>query len=190
MYDFYVSTEKWSSSTKVLLIELGFVHLLLHDNAFLGCNHILSAHALFTLDDYIALTKHGQTNPSNYQTKLVSSMNTPEKMKTFLDYYPNVDLEASIPGNSDVYQQRTPLTIFDRLLRMEPFYYETIEHMPLAEVPNFKSDHFNVRSANMLYLFQKLICNGAKVRESFIIAIRFSEKRDGTSTNVIYLCLM
>ena len=44
-------------------------------------------------------------------------MNTPEKMKIFLDYYPNVDLTELIPGNSELYQQRTPLTIFDRLLK-------------------------------------------------------------------------
>jgi hypothetical protein len=167
MYDFYVSTEKWSSSTKILLIEIGFIHLLIHDNVFIGCNHILSASALFTLDDYIILTKHSQINPSNYQTKLITSMNTPEKMKIFLDYYPNVNLEELIPGNSELYQQRTPLTILDRLLKMEPFYYETIDNVPLAEVPNFTSDHCNVRSANMLYLFQKLICNGAKVMKDY-----------------------
>ncbi|CAF4413619.1 unnamed protein product, partial [Adineta steineri] len=107
-------------------------------------------------------TKHSQTNPANYQTKLIISMNTPEKMKIFLDYYPNVDLTELISGNSELYQQRTPLTIFDKLLKMEPFYYETADHMPLIEIPNFTSDHCNVRSANMLYLFQKLICNGAK----------------------------
>jgi hypothetical protein len=167
MYDFYISTGKWSSSTKILLIELGFVYLLIHDNVFLGCNHILSAHALFTLDDYITLTKHSQINPPNYQTKLITSMNTPEKMKIFLDYYPNVDLAELIQGNSDIYQQRTPLTIFDRLLKMEPFYYETTDEIPLREIPNFNSDHSNVRTANMLYLFQKLICNGAKVRKCF-----------------------
>jgi hypothetical protein len=163
MYDFYISTEKWSSSTKILLIELGFIYLLIHDNVFLGCNHILSAQTLFTLDDYIALTKYSQINSTNYQTKLITSMNTPEKMKIFLDYYPNVDLAELISGNSELYQQRTPLTIFDRLLKMETFYYETIDHITLAEVPNFTSDQPNVRSANMLYLFQKLILNGAKV---------------------------
>jgi len=167
MYDFYITTEKWSSSTKILLIELGFIYLLIHDNVFLGCNHILSAQTLFTLDDYITLTKYSQINPSYYQIKLITSMNTPEKMKIFLDYYPNVDLQELIPGNSELYQQRTPLTILDRLLKMEPFYYETIDHEPLAEVPNFTSDHCNVRSANMLYLFQKLICNGAKVMKDY-----------------------
>ncbi|CAF1003915.1 unnamed protein product [Adineta steineri] len=163
MYEFYTSTSTWSSSTKILLIELGFVYLLIHDNVFLGCNHVLSANTLFNLEDYIMLTKHSQTNPANYQTKLIISMNTPEKMKIFLDYYPNVDLTELISGNSELYQQRTPLTIFDRLLKMEPFYYETTDHMPLIEIPNFTSDHCNVRSANMLYLFQKLICNGAKL---------------------------
>ena len=165
MYDFYISTGQWSSSTKILLIELNFVHLLIHDNVFLGCNHILSAHALFTLEDYIALTKHSQINlSSNFQTKLITAMNTPEKMKIFLDYYPNIDLAELIPGNSELYQQRTPLTIFDRLLKMEPFYYETIDEIPLKEIPNFNSDHYSVRTANMLFLFQKLICSGAKVR--------------------------
>jgi hypothetical protein len=168
MYHFYISTANWSSSTKLLLIELGFVHLLIHDNVFLGCNHILSAHLLFTHDDYLALTKYSQTNLTNYQTKLITSMNTPEKMKIFLDYYPHVDLTELIPGDSELYQQRTPLTIFDRLLKMEPLYYETINHTSLSDVPNFTSDQSNVRTANMLYLFQKLICNGAKVS-------RFSE---------------
>lgn len=167
MYDFYVSTEKWSSSTKILLIELGFIYLLIHDNVFLGCNYILSANSLFTLDNYIALTKYSQANPTNYRTKLITSMNTPEKMKIFLHYYPDIDLAELIPGNSDLYQQRTPLTIFDRLLKMEPFYYETIDQTPLVEEPDFTSDHCNVRSANMLYLFQKFICNGAKVRKDY-----------------------
>ena len=178
MYTFYTSTEKWSSSTKILLIELGFIYLLVHDNVFLGCNHILSANTLFTLNDYIALTKYSQTNPWNYQTKLIISMNTPEKMKVFLDYYPNIDLDKLIPGNSELYQQRIPLTIFDRLLRMEPFYYETIDSMSLIEIPNFSSTQSNVRSANMLYLFQKLICNGAKVRIEIIhiSKIRTKEK--------------
>ena len=171
MYDFYISTGKWSSSTKILLIELGFVHLLIHDNVFLGCNHILSAHVLFTLDDYISLTQYSQTNPSNYQTKLITSMNTPEKMKIFLDYYPNIDLAELIPGNSELYQQRTPLTIFDRLLKMEPFYYETIDNTSLSDIPNFNSDHSHVRTANMLYLFQKLICNGAKVNQILLILL-------------------
>jgi len=163
MYDFYISTIKWSSSTKILLIELGFIYLLIHDNAFLGCNHILTAQTLFTLDDYIELTKFSQINPTNYQIKLITSMNTPEKMKIFLDYYPNVDLTELISGNSELNQQRTPLTIFDRLLKMEPFYYETIDHIQLSEIPNFTSDQLNVRSANILYLFQKFILNGAKL---------------------------
>jgi len=46
---------------------------------------------------------------------------------------------------------------------MEPFYYETIDHIRLADVPNFTTDQPNVRTANILYLFQKLICNGAKL---------------------------
>ncbi len=173
MYDFYTSTSKWSSSTKIHLIELGFIHLLIHDNVFLGCNHILSAHTLFTLEDYIALTKYSQINPANYQTKLITSMNTPEKMHTFLEYYPNVDLAELISGNSELYQQRTPLTIFDRLLKMEPFYYLTIEEIPLVDIPNFTSDQPNVRTANMLYLFQKLICNGAKVIFDFHTFLHF-----------------
>jgi hypothetical protein len=168
MYDFYISTEKWSSASKILLIELGFIHLLIHDNVFLGCNHILTAQTLFTLDDFIALTKHSQTNPMNYQTKLITSLNTPEKIKIFLDYFPNVDLDELIPGNSELYQQRTPLTIFDRLLKIEPCYYETIDQLPIVDIPDFTSDQPNVRTANMLYLFQKLICNGAKVRKDFI----------------------
>ncbi len=168
MYDFYLSTEKWSSKTKLLLIELGFVYLLIHDNVFLGCNHILSAQSLFTLDDYTALTKHSQTSSTNYQRILITSMNTPEKMKIYLDHYPDVDLTELISGNSELYQQRTPITIFDRLLKMEPFYYETIDQLPLAEVPNFTSDQPNVRSANMLYLFQKLLCNGAKVMKDLL----------------------
>jgi len=165
MYDFYISTIKWSSSTKIFLIELDFIYLLIHDNVFLGCNHILSAQTLFTLDDYIELTKFSQINPINYRIKLITSMNTPEKMKIFLDYYPNVDLTELLPGNSELYQQRTPLTIFDRLLKMEPFYYETIDHIQLSEIPNFTSDQPNVRTANILYLFQKLILNGAKVMQ-------------------------
>jgi hypothetical protein len=165
MYDFYISTIKWSSSTKILLIELDFIYLLIHDNVFLGCNHILSAQTLFTLDDYIELTKFSQINPTNYRIKLITSMNTPEKMKIFLDYYPNVDLTELIPGNSELNQQRTPLTIFDRLLKMEPFYYETIDHIQLSEIPDFTSDQPNVRTANILYLFQKLILNGAKVMQ-------------------------
>ena len=52
---------------------------------------------------------------------------------------------------------------------MEPFYYETTDHIHLIEIPNFTSDNCNVRSANMLYLFQKLICNGAKVNTNRII---------------------
>ncbi|CAF1016029.1 unnamed protein product [Rotaria sordida] len=163
MYNFYISTEKWSSSTKILLIELDFIYLLIHDNVFLGCNHILTALTIFTLNDYIAFTKHSQIDPLNYQTKLITSMNTPEKMKVFLDYYPNVDLAELIPGNSELYQQRIPLTIFDRLLKMEPFYYETIDGIILEETPNFTSTNLNVRPANILYLFQKLICNGAKL---------------------------
>ena len=181
MYTFYISTEKWSSSTKILLIELGFMYLLVHDNVFLGCNHILLANTLFTLNDYIALTKHSQTNSWNYQTKLIISMNTPEKMKIFLDYYPNIDLDELIPGNSELYQQRIPLTILDRLLRMEPFYYETNDSMPLIEIPNFSLTQPSVRSANMLYLFQKLICNGAKVRIkrclSFIYVCLFEKNK-------------
>ncbi|UJR26728.1 hypothetical protein I4U23_008043 [Adineta vaga] len=162
MYNFYISTEKWSSSTKILLIELGFVYLLIHDNFFLGCNHILSANTIFTLEDYLTLTKHSQIDPSNYQRKLITSMNTPEKMKIFLDYYPDVDVTELISGNSDLNQQRTPLTIFDRLLKMDPLYYETIDQLPLIHTPDFTSIHYSVRSANMLYLFQKLISNDAK----------------------------
>jgi hypothetical protein len=96
-------------------------------------------------------------------------MNTPEKIKIFLDYYPNVDLNELTSGNSELNQQRTSLTIFDRLLKMESFYYETIDHTPLAELPNITSDQPNVRSANILYLFQKLICNGAKVIKDFLL---------------------
>ena len=163
MYSFYVATETWSSSTKILLIELGFIYLLIHDNVFLGCNHILSALSLITLDDYAAFTRYSQADPKNYQTKLITCMNTPEKMKVFLDYYPNVDLTTLTQGNSDLYQQRTPLTIFDRLLKMEPFYYETVDRVPLEIVPNFTSTHSSVRTANILYLFQQLLCREAKV---------------------------
>lgn len=177
MYNFYIATEKWSSSTKILLIELGFTYLLIHDNVFLGCNHILSALSLFTLDDYIALTEYSQTTSASYQNKLITSMNTPEKMKAFLDYYPDVDLAELTPGNSELYQQRVPLTIFDRLLKMEPFYYETIDQTPLHIIPNFTSTHSSVRAANILYLFQKLLSNGAKVRlksNHFSLRLRFS----------------
>lgn len=90
-------------------------------------------------------------------------MNTPEKMKIFLDYHPQADLAELVSGNSDLYQQRTPLTIFDRLLKMESFYYETSDRLPLAEVPDFTSDQENVRPANMLYLYQQLLEKGAKV---------------------------
>lgn len=96
-------------------------------------------------------------------------MNTPEKMKILLDYYPHIDLAELISGNSELNQQRTPLTIFDRLLKMESFYYQTLDPMPLIEIPDFHSDQPNVRTANMLYLFQKLICNGAKVNERFFL---------------------
>jgi hypothetical protein len=99
-------------------------------------------------------------------------MNTPEKMNIFLEYYPNVNLAELIPGNSELNQQRTPLTIFDRLLKMEPFYYETIDQIPLVNTPNFTSDQTNVRTANMLYLFQKLICHGAKVRNFLSVYIQ------------------
>ena len=47
---FIIQQEKWSSSTKILLIELGFIYLLIHDNIFLGCNHVLSANTLFNLE--------------------------------------------------------------------------------------------------------------------------------------------
>lgn len=163
MYDFYLSTSDWSSLTKIRLIQLGFIHLLIHDNVFLGCNHILSASTLFTREDYLALTQFSQTDPVNYQNKLITSMNTPSKMKIFLDYYPQVDLMELTSGNSELYQQRTPLTIFDRLLKMEVFYYETIESNSLIEIPDFTTDHNSVRTANILHLFQKLLCQGAKV---------------------------
>ena len=91
-------------------------------------------------------------------------MNTPEKMKAFLDSYPSTDLADLVSGNSELYQQRTPLTIFDRLLKMEPSYYDTgDQHVRLADVPDFTSDQQSTRPANMLYLFQMLICKGAKV---------------------------
>lgn len=163
MYNFYISTEKWSPQTKIKLIELGFIYLLIHDNVFIGCNHILSAHQIFNLDDYISFTKYSLKNPLSYQIKLLTSMNTPEKIKVFLDHYPNADLAQLIPGNTELYQQRSPLTIFDRLLKMEPFYYETIDHMKLEETPNFTATKPIFRTANILHLFQKLICEGAKV---------------------------
>jgi hypothetical protein len=165
MYDFYISTGNWSSSGKIRLIQLGFIHLLIHDNVFLGCNHILSAHRLFTLDDYLALTQHSRSNPLIYRTKLITAMNTPEKMKIFLDNFHDIDLNELIPGNSELYQQRTPLTIFDRLLKMEPFYYETIDSMSLIDTPDFTCERECVRSANMLHLFQQLINKRAKVIE-------------------------
>ena len=174
MYDFYLSTSDWSSLTKIRLIQLGFIHLLIHDNVFLGCNHILSAAILFTLEDYLALTQFSQTDPMNYQNRLITSMNTPSKMKIFLDYYPHVDQMELTSGNSELYQQRTPLTIFDRLLKMEVFYYETIESNSLIEIPDFTSDQNPVRTANILHLFQKLLCQGAKVTQtSHSISISF-----------------
>jgi len=164
MFDFYVSVARWSSATKIRLIDLGFTFLLIHDNVFLGCNHILSAHDLFTRDDYLALTQHFQTNSTrNCQTKLITSMNSPEKLKIFLDFYPNVDLGQLTPGDSELYQQRTPLTIFDRLLKMETFFYETHEHLVLDEHFDFESDRPNVRSANLLFLFENLVEKGAKI---------------------------
>lgn len=172
MYEFYITTGHWSSATKILLIELGFTYLLIHDNVFLGCNHILTAQNLFTLDDYIALLKHSQKNPLIYQRKLITSMNTPEKMKFFLDYYPTIDFDELIPGNSELYQQRTPLTIFDRLLKMEISYYQTIEPFQIDPQPNFHSNRITVRTANMLYLFQKLIRNKAKVRPGISHSLR------------------
>ncbi|CAF0732270.1 unnamed protein product [Adineta ricciae] len=162
MYNFYVTTEKWTSTTKLLLIELGFIYLLIHDNFFLGCNHILTANTIFTLQDYLELTKHSRKDSTNYQRKLITSMNTPEKMKTFLDYYPDVDLSDLISGHPDLNQQRTPLTILDRLLKMDPFYYETIDHVPLINQPDFTSTHPSNRAANMLHLFQNLISRDAK----------------------------
>ena len=165
MYDFYVSTASWSSATKIRLLELGFVYLLIHDNVFLGCNHILQGQQLFTRDDYLAFTEFSQKNPLIYQRKLITSMNTPEKMKIFLDYHPLADLAELVSGNSDLYQQRTPLTIFDRLLKMEVFYYETSDLLPLTDVPDLTSDHESVRAANMLYLYQKFMEKGAKVSE-------------------------
>lgn len=163
MFDFYASTARWASATKIRLLELGFVYLLIHDNVFLGCNHILQGHSLFTREDYLAFTEFSLKNPLIYQRKLITSMNTPEKMKIFLDYHPQADLAELVSGNSDLYQQRTPLTIFDRLLKMESFYYETSDRLPLAEVPDFTSDQENVRPANMLYLYQQLLEKGAKV---------------------------
>ena len=169
MYEFYITTIQWSSLTKIYLIELGFIYLLIHDNVFLGCNHILSSQIIFTLNDYIELTKYSQINRNNYQIKLIISMNTPEKMKCFLDYYPNIDLTELISGNSELNQQRTSLTILDRLLKMEPFYYETIDQIEISDIPNFNTDQLNVRSANILYLFQKLLLKGAKVIKRFFV---------------------
>ena len=170
MYEFYISTSQWSSFTKIRLIQLGFTHLLIHENVFLGCNHILTATTLFTLEDYIALTEFSlNNNPMNYQTKLITSMNTPSKMKILLDNYSHIDLTELTPGNSELYQQRTPLTIFDRLLKMEVFYYETVEQNSLIEIPDFTSDQSNVRTANILCLFQQLLCHGAKVMSPFFL---------------------
>lgn len=174
MFDFYVSVARWSSETKIRLIDLGFSFLLIHDNVFLGCNHILSANDLFTRNDYLALTQHFQTNSTrNGLTKLITSMNSPEKLKILLDFYPNVDLGQLTPGNSELYQQRTPLTIFDRLLKMETFFYETHEHLVLDEHFHFESDRPNVRSANLLFLFEKLVEKQAKVIENRISTIEF-----------------
>lgn len=176
MYDFYIATAKWSSSTKIRLIELGFLHLLIHDNVFLGCNHILSAQALFTRDDYRAFTEHSRsTGNKTHQLKLITSMNTPEKMKIFLDHYSDVDLAQLIPGNSELYQQRTPLTIFDRLLKMETFFYEGNDHLPLLNQPDFNSDQTNARPANLLSLFQLLIEKGAKVCDGRPVDFHCSE---------------
>lgn len=169
MYNFYITTEKWTSATKILLIEMDFVYLLIHDNFFLGCNHILTANTIFTLQDYLEFTKYSQKDPTSYQRKLITSMNTPEKMKIFLDYYPHVDLSVLISGHPDLNQQRTPLTILDRLLKMDPFYYETIDHVPLIHQPDFTSTHPSNRAANMLHLFQNLLSRDAKVSQlSFI----------------------
>ena len=169
MYNFYVTTEKWTSATKLLLIELDFVYLLIHDNFFLGCNHILTANTIFTLQDYLELTKHSLQDSASYQRKLITSMNTPEKMKIFLDYYPDVDLSDLIPGHPDLNQQRTPLTILDRLLKMDPFYYETIDHVPLINQSDFTSTHPSNRAANMLHLFQNLISRDAKVSQLLFV---------------------
>ena len=150
MYDFYMKAAGWSSTTKIRLIDLGFLFLLIHDNVFLGCNHILSAQNLFTRDDYLALAQHCRNDPSvHYRTKLITSMNTPEKMQIFLEFNPDIDLAQLTPGNSELYQQRTSLTIFDRLLKMETFFYEMDVDQP----------------ANLLFLFAKLVERGAKVIE-------------------------
>ena len=164
LYDFYVTTGSWSSLTKIILIELGFVHLLIHENVFLGCNHILTANSLFKREDYLALVERGQRNPLLYRRKLITAMNTPEKMKIFLDFYPSVDLNELIGGNTEIYQQRTPLTVFDRLLKMEPFFYETNDSSLMIDQPDFTSSDENIRTANILSLFQRLIERGARVR--------------------------
>ena len=162
--EFYVSTATWSSATKILLIKLGFYHLLTRLNIRLIDGRILCAQSLFTLADYLALTRHSQENASIYRTQLLDSMNAPEKMKTFLDYFPSTDLVNLVLGSKKLGEHRQHFTIFDRLLKMELSYYETNDqHVRLADVPNFTSDQQSTRPANMLYLLQMLICKGAKV---------------------------
>jgi len=158
-----MATCNWSSSIKCLLIDLGFTYLLIYDTVFLGCNHVLIAQNLFKLDDYLALLKHSERNPMIYQRKLITAMNTPVKMKFFLEQYPTTDLNELIPGNSELYQQRTPLTIFDRLLKMDVHYYKTLAPFPIKFQPDFTSTYLTNQTANILYLFQKLILDKAKV---------------------------
>lgn len=139
------------------------------------------AQNLFKLDDYLALLKHSERNPIIYQRKLITAMNTPVKMKLFLDYYPNTDLNELIPGNSELYQQRTPLTIFDRLLKMEIHYYKILPPFPIKFEPDFTSTYLNNQTANILYLFQKLILNKAKVK--------FNNRKREKTSNIKFLCL-
>ncbi|CAF0889766.1 unnamed protein product [Didymodactylos carnosus] len=176
-YDFYITTSKWTSEMKLILIDLGFIHLLIHDNVFIGCNHILQSQEMFTLKDYSHLIKtsfdqqlqKNSTIQSNtkklkmdfnelYQ-KLICAMNSPEKMKLFLDYYPDCNLTEIIHGTEqNSYRNETML---DKLIRMETFFY-TCEQDDISTTPDFTSDSIKYRTANILYLFSQIIQKGGK----------------------------
>jgi hypothetical protein len=163
LHEFYQSTINWSSTTKIDLIEIGFTHFLNYDNLCFDEDDIIPSSVLFTLTDYHTLAQRSQINPNDYKMKLISSMNTPEKMQIFFDFYPNVNVSELTCDNHQFLCSDSSLTMLDRLLRMEPYYYETIERKTLSTIPNLTSDDLRFRSANTLKLFQDLICQGAKV---------------------------
>jgi hypothetical protein len=163
LHEFYQSTINWSSTTKIDLIEIGFTHFLNYDNLCFDEDDIIPSNVLFTLTDYHTLAQRSQINPNDYKMKLISSMNTPEKMQIFFDFYPNMNVSELTPDNHQFLCSDSSLTMLDRLLRMEPYYYETTERKSLSTVPNLTSDDLRFRSANTLKLFQNLICQGAKV---------------------------